>query len=319
MINTNKLSNFVNIKYNYKTDDSSEHIKSVIIDSNSVLINLVNRDLDIIPSSASIQYRYVVNPNDISKIAITNTEIAETLFSYASLKTSKKTSDMNFADINDTINYIITVTNNGNLPANNVIFKDPMPKGVRFIPGSIVIDGEPLYDININPNIGFNIGMIPSKTFKVVTFKVKVVNIPLNNEINNIAQFSYDFSLNESDPSAKIYGEDITEKGALTKVCHADLSKIRKEVDKSFIYFGDILTYTTTIPNIGNVDAINVLFHEYVPSKTKLIEESIKVIVDGIITHNKLGKEDDSIINLKIDNIPFGKEAIVVFKVKVID
>lgn len=315
MINTNILNNFINVTYNYIVDDKTLKTKVVNINSNSVSINLIKDNSDIISGNASIQYRYYVNPNETEKIAITNSKTVKTLFSYASLKTSRKTSDIKCADINDTINYIITIMNNGNLPADNIIFKDPMPDGIEFVPCSIVIDGEPINDASINPNVGFNINAIAPKMFKIVTFKVKIINIPLNNEINNIAQFYYNFSLNENDSSNKIYVEDKTEKGAVTKIFHANLSTIRKEVDKNSAYFGDILTYKTTIPNTGNIDAINVCFHEYIPNKTTLVEGSIEVIVDEIITYTGLGNKSDTIININIDRIPPKKEAVVLFKV----
>ena len=319
MINTNIVNNFVNVSYDYIVDNNDAERRYVNVNSNSVAINLIKKNLDVIPSSASIEYNYVVDPTESNKIAVKNTDILNTLFSYASLKTSRKISDMKYADIDDSINYVITVTNNGNLPANDIIFKDPMPDGVEFVLGSIVIDGEPISDLSKNPNSGFNIGMIPPKMFKVITFKVKVIGIPSNNDIRNIAQFSYNFSLNENDSTKKVFGKDTTGKPTITKVLHADLSKIKKEIDNKDVCFGDIVTYKTTIPNTGNIDAININFHECISNKTKLIEGSIEVIVDDIVIYTGLGKENDSIINLKIDKIPPKTEAIITFKVKVIN
>lgn len=317
MINTNILKNVINVSYNYSINDETSEIKIVNINSNSVIIDFIKNNLDIIPSNASVQYNYIVNPNESKKMVITNSDTVKTMFSYASLKASRKTSDMRYADINDIVNYIITITNDGNLPADNIIFKDLLPNGIEFVPYSIVIDGEPIYDININPCIGFNIGMIPPRMFKIVTFKVKIINMPSNNEINNIAQFSYDFSLSENNSSTKIYAEDKTAESAKTKIFNANLNAIRKEVDKNFAYFGDILTYKTIMPNTGNIDAVNVSFHEYIPNNTTLVAGSIEIIIDEVTIESGLGNENDTIININIDKIPPKKEAILTFKVKI--
>lgn len=55
---------------------------------------------------------------------------------------------------------------------------------------------------------------------------------------------------------------------------------VNKEVDSSCADIGDILTYTTTITNIGSVTAENIIFTDVIPIGTAFVPNS--VIVDGV-------------------------------------
>ena len=56
-------------------------------------------------------------------------------------------------------------------------------------------------------------------------------------------------------------------------------------MDKAFATVNDVLTYTVTIQNTGNVLATNVIFQDPIPTGTTFITNS--VTVDGI---SQLGK-----------------------------
>ncbi|MCV5434899.1 DUF11 domain-containing protein, partial [Escherichia coli] len=46
-----------------------------------------------------------------------------------------------FTDIGETLTYSIALANIGNITATNVIYKDPIPSGTIFIPGSVNVNG----------------------------------------------------------------------------------------------------------------------------------------------------------------------------------
>ena len=70
----------------------------------------------------------------------------------------------------ETINYTSIVTNSGDIPLTNTIFKDNIPTGSTFVPGSVYIDGvnQPSY----NPETGFSLGTIIPGDSITVTFQV---------------------------------------------------------------------------------------------------------------------------------------------------
>ena len=311
------LNNFVTITYRYVVDSVNTINHDVTVNSNTVSLNVASVG-NSIKTSASIQYSYTVDPADQPKTTIVNSALVETVFgSLASLSGSSKFVSLKYADIGDNINYAVKIINNGIVEANNIVFKDTLPQGVTFVAGSVMVDGVALSDSNANPTVGFNVDSILPGMSRVVTFKVKVTSIPSTNQVGNIAEFSYDFLINPNDPNSKQTGTDTTGSAVVTVISHAELTGIQKVVDKKTATLGDILTYTTTIPNTGNVPATDVVFNEYVPSKTKLIAGSITATVDGVSVLVNGGSETDMVIKAPLGTIPAGKSAIVIFKVKI--
>ena len=79
-----------------------------------------------------------------------------------------KTVDKSIATKNETLTYISNVTNTGDIPLEDVMFKDKIPTGTTFVENSVLIDGinYPGY----NPETGFNLGkLIPNQTV-IITF-----------------------------------------------------------------------------------------------------------------------------------------------------
>ena len=70
-----------------------------------------------------------------------------------------------------------------------------------------------------------------------------------------------------------------TSNTVFTTINIADI-RTRKTVDRAFATFNDVLTYTVTIENTGNVLATNVIFQDPIPTGTTFIPNS--VTVDGV-------------------------------------
>ena len=110
-----------------------------------------------IANSATASYTFIADPNApvVSRNVTSNTTF--TTINTATILSSKQV-DKAFSHIGDTLTYTVTLTNNGNSSAQNVIFTDTMPSGTTFIANTFSINGVP--QSGANPVNGVNIGPI---------------------------------------------------------------------------------------------------------------------------------------------------------------
>ena len=224
----------------------------------------------------------------------------------APFDTPIKTVDKDYATINDVLTYTVTIANNGNTDVENVVFFDTIPNATTFINNSLVVNGVTLPGENPNPPTGASIGTIPSGSVSTIVFKVTVNTIPSPNSIPNTASLIGDYIL---DP---VLGTTISVGGdtntVVSQVYFADLGNILKFTSKQFGTCGDIITYTISIPNTGNVDAFNVVLSDTVPNGTIYVPNSIAV------NGNPIGGTPDSI---NVGTVPAGNTVVVTFQVQI--
>ena len=86
--------------------------------------------------------------------------------------TNVKSVDKAYAVKGDILTYTSVITNTGNIPITNAVFKDPIPAGTTFVGGSVTIDGTsyPAYD----PQIGFFAANLTPQASVTVTFQAQV-------------------------------------------------------------------------------------------------------------------------------------------------
>lgn len=215
---------------------------------------------------------------------------------------------------NETIFYILDVTNSGKTEVQNLVLSDNLgtyPLGasttdniyesehnytsdrnhvatpLSFIgPAQLYIDG--VFDCEITPlelgnSIQFTIPCIPSGSNAMILYKAVVNNaapLALGSVITNIVTYN--------DGSR----ETISTETELKIAESADV-KIVKSMNPSVLSSGDKITYTFTLYNYGNIDAINVVMTDtFSPAPTNLsitvggrnIDESNYIYVDSTLT-----------------------------------
>ncbi|MBE7149444.1 DUF11 domain-containing protein [Bacillus mycoides] len=223
-----------------------------------------------VQNSAALQYSFIADPNLPAVVRNATSNIVTTQINTANLVATKLTST-NFADVGDVIIYATILTNNGNIPATNVTFTDIIPDGTIFLPNTVTINGVPI--ANANPANGILIGTIGANSSRTVSFQVFVPTIPAVNPITNQSGTTFQYTY---DPSKPAIMQMVASNTVQTTINNATITSA-KSADKQFANVNDIITYTTTLTNIGNTLASNVIFTDVIPSGTSFIPNSVTV------------------------------------------
>ncbi|WP_140379019.1 DUF7507 domain-containing protein, partial [Bacillus cereus] len=207
-----------------------------------------------IANSATASYTFIADPN---APIVSRTVTSNTVFTTINTATilSLKQVDKSFSRIGDTLTYTVALTNNGNSSAQNVIFTDTVPSGTAFIADTFSING--ILQSGANPVNGVNIGTITAGTTVTISFQVTVTSLPTENPIVNFSSTSYQLV---SPPDA----ETSISNPVSTQIKEALLSMTKNE-SVSFADIGQTAFYTTSISNIGNTDATNIVFTDVLP------------------------------------------------------
>ncbi|MES5955951.1 hypothetical protein QCI42_21660 [Bacillus fungorum] len=252
---------------------------------------------------ATTTFQYTVNPNLPPVPGTSTSNPATTQVNNAAL-TSVKTVNHAFANIGDVLTYTVTLTNTGNVPADNTLFTDPIPNGTTFVPNSVTVDGAPLP--GADPAVGFTVGSVPPGASVTVSFQVTVTSIPVPNPAVNIATTTFQYTVN---PNLPPVSGTSTSNPATTQVNNAALTSV-KTVNHAFANIGDVLTYTVTLTNTGNVPADNTLFTDPIPNGTTFVPNS--VTVNGAPLPGA-----DPAVGFTVGSIPPGASVTVSFQVTV--
>ena len=219
-----------------------------------------------------------------------------------------KSQSVKYAAVKDVVNYTIIAKNNNdvtadNLPLSSVIVKDILSSELRFVPKTLKVNGV----LNTEANIidGVSLDTLQAGESKTITFDVEVIDANIM-PIDNRASAQFNFQLEPNVPTQI----GTTTSNLVELIVKNPNLKIEKTVDKSIASLKDELTYTVTIINNGDLDAINVLFKDYV--------EDLVTLVDGSFSIN--GKVVNSVELSKgvtIGNILVNETVIVQYKVVV--
>lgn len=180
-----------------------------------------------------------------------------------------KTVDRQTANVGETVNFTVTLTNTCQSPLTNVSFQDTVPNGLSFVPGSVVVNTAS--NPQANPNIGFALPDVPGGGTVTVRFAATVDAIPTPNPALNRANINYSYSPVEGG----IPGDfNVTSNEAPVQVgTLADLLVI-KTARPSPVQPGETLTYTVTVANEGPSPAINAVLTDNIPAVLSNVEYS---------------------------------------------
>ncbi|TCJ83740.1 UNVERIFIED_ORG: putative repeat protein (TIGR01451 family) [Bacillus cereus] len=225
-----------------------------------------------ITNQASVSFQHIVNPANppISK-NITSTTVSTKIES--AILNTIKIGDKAFATIGDTITYTTTITNTGNISANNVIFSDPLPTWTQFVAGSVIVDGTPLPSASIINGVGIN--TITPNQMVTIIFQVQIVSNPttFTTELQNLGFVNFQYNVGNA---LQAQPGNVETNVFVTSINSATLSAV-KTANTAFANIGDTITYTVLLQNSGNTNATNVNFSDSIPVGTTFVENSFTV------------------------------------------
>lgn len=199
----------------------------------------------------------------------TNAEISNGSVQVNHADASISKSVKSYVDIGEIFTYTIPITVTGNTPLSNIVLTDTLPNNLLFITDSLKLNG--VTQNGIFPEPGFRLSNIPIGA-NTITFKVITTIIPTVNPINSSANLLYYYIVDPSIP--KIAHSSANSSNASTQVNHVYLN-IPIVANKGYGKLNDILTYTISLINSGNITANNTIFKSTVPNNTSFVTNSI--------------------------------------------
>ena len=91
-------------------------------------------------NNAFASYLYTVNPNLPPTSKTVNSNSVTSTIRLANLQATKSV-DKTFAEVGDVLTYTFSLTNDGNVAANNVVLSDSIANGTAFVPSSVIVNG----------------------------------------------------------------------------------------------------------------------------------------------------------------------------------
>ena len=220
------------------------------------------------------------------------------------LGNSTKTANKATALVGDEITYTVTLVNTGDSSADNVFVQDIVGAGVAFVAGSVTIEGTPFPALN--PIAGFTIVSIAAGQSVVITYRLTVLAGAPDDIVDQISVI-FD---TETDPALPPVQRTAQTNPVSLSFTNINLDFV-KSVSKDIVAVGDVLTYTLTATNSGDIDLTDVIIKDLLEEDLDFVSGSVKV--DGI-----LKPDADIITGFSIGGLLAGESKIITFEVKVI-
>lgn len=175
--------------------------------------------------------------------------------------------------LGDEITYTVTLTNDGDVDANSVLFYDELPKELKLIDGSFTINNIIINSIDLSQ--GINVGTIKSTSTVILKFAVKVISGNCKGLIVNSGSVHFNYILPDGSCGNTRYAKEIS-----TSTINVALTTFKQ------ISVDEYLRIPDTKPDIEEINSINA---EVEIRNCHVIETPKKVSIEGqVLTGYKL-------------------------------
>ncbi len=171
--------------------------------------------------------------------------------------------------LNQPFTVSFTITNDGNRDAQLTLF-DTLPEGLAYIPNSTIVNGAPLP--GADPIAGIDVGPVHSLSSVQVVFQAILVSIPASLQLTNTGSAFYSF---QSLEGRTVTGTILSNEVVLSVLPY--YVSIVAEVSTSQTFAGDVIMYTLTIMNLGNVALTNLVVFIPLPPGIIFVAGSVMI------------------------------------------
>ena len=216
----------------------------------------------------------------------------------------KRHQDKNLIAIGETIDCALEIKNSGNLDAINLILKENIISEMSLVEDSFFINSKKIKKINLNEDI--EIGCLKPKESINIKYKLRA-NIFIKEFKDLSSSLKYECLL----LNGNIIKENIKSNILSIKVEGADLTSLKKEVDKKLCKVNDILSFNLSVKNKGNVEALDIKIKDKKNEYLEFLENSLYL-------NNNLLKNENIYEGIWKDILEIGEELNLSYKAKVI-
>lgn len=202
------------------------------------------------------------------------------ILSYAVTKAIR--SDKTTVRAGETVRNTVTVTNHSATKLFRIVFSIPQPDGASYVAGSVKING--VAQPNFDPITGFVLPDLNPGETVVIEYDLKA-DEATTTDVTHFATLNY--TVNDPERGDVDYVEN-TDTLSLKVV--SDTISVVKSVDKTFAVKGEILCYTVTITNTGNIVKNELVFKDRIPDGATFVANSVRI--DGTyysVYHPEIG------------------------------
>ncbi|ULL19837.1 DUF11 domain-containing protein [Paenibacillus sp. H1-7] len=227
-----------------------------------VSARLVNTQSSAVLSLTTSGDAYVVNGNAI-QVDINAPKI-----------TLVKSANVSGVIVGDTITYTVTISNTGTANASSVVLSDVLPGGLTFVNGSVTVAGvsRPTYDITA----GAPLGTVNLSSSVTVTYRASVTSLPSSQQLVNTANAAFSFQSVAGGPTIS----GVVPSNSLPITVYSPVLTITKTGSTANATVGNLVTYTLSISNTGNIGAVTTIT-DNIPAGSSFVTNSFRV--NGVV------------------------------------
>jgi uncharacterized repeat protein (TIGR01451 family) len=224
----------------------------------------------------------------------------------------------------DDLEYTITVSNNGNRAAQNVVIKDTPDSNTALLVGSVTTNVAATVLTGNNPgDTAVEVALtspLAANSTVTVTFQVRIKQ-PLGAEVTQLSNQAVVTAIEPAivlsdDPGTPTVGDPtVTPIVTAPKIEFFKNDVLLNDADKNGIpSAGDTLLYNLTILNNGNQQATGIVITDMLDPNTTLISGSVQRSQGVVVKGNNPG---DTTVEVNVDLLPAAASATISFQARI--